>query len=251
MALKTLDELNQAFMANIAPKERKPKLDSLATPLAEKETPKTTKLPGIERQEKKVVAASDGQPGKDHPKRSRRLLSIISEILSSLAICLIMLVILTSGSNGGAPRMFLNYLFYSVLTPSMQDEIPQGSFIIVKQIDTQELKMGDNITFLSDRDATVTHKIVDIYDNYNNSNSKGFQTQGVNNANPDRNIVTEDKVIGKVVFVIPVLGTILSNLGGNVVTICLLIAMCILMFFLIRKQFAKRAKRGKGAEVQV
>ena len=62
-----------------------------------------------------------------HRKSSRGALSIISGILCYIAILLILFSVLTSS----------RYSFYTVITPGISDEIPQGSLILVRHTDTQ------------------------------------------------------------------------------------------------------------------
>ena len=194
-------------------------------------------------------APDDEQPCGDRNKNRNKksgILTVISDTLFSLAILMILLTALFTGAEGGAPRVIFGYSYFTVLSPSMQDEIPQGSFILVKHVDPRVLETGDNITYMADRTTSVTHKIVGIYENYNSSGARGFQTQGVNNASPDRDIVYEAYVVGKVVLVIPIAGTILSNLGENVFLIFIIFSLCIFLSFLMRGMFTRQGKPTRG-----
>lgn len=164
-------------------------------------------------------------------------------ILFFLAIIMILVISLVPGSDNGAPKMIFDYSYFTVLTPSMQDEIPQDSFILVKKVNPWELKTGDNITYMIDRSISVTHKIIDIYENYDNSGARGFQTQGVNNINPDQNIVYEANVVGKVVLVLPGAGAVLSKLSENIFIIIVLLSICLLLSFFFRGVFTKSTKQ--------
>ena len=241
MELRTLEELNRAFTAGTPPREKNidivdiDKLEPITPVVIELEPPRTE---SYERHE-------------SHSKKRRGLFTAISDMLFSLSVFIILAVVLTSGSSGGTPKTILNYSYFNVLTPSMQDEIPQGSLILVKQrIDPLELKIGDNITFMSDRSTSVTHKIVDIYENYDDSGVRGFQTQGVNNANPDRDVVYEANVIGKVVFVLPVAGAVLSYLGENVFVVFIFFGLCLLLSFIIRGIFTKPEKISTNGSIK-
>ncbi|MCL2774764.1 MAG: signal peptidase I [Oscillospiraceae bacterium] len=175
-------------------------------------------------------------------KKQRSIMTIISDILFYSAILTIMISILTSGSKDGKPRMFMGYSYFTVLTSSMQDEIPKGSFIIVHETDPQKLKIGDAVTYMRDDDTTVTHKIISVYDNYENSGARGFQTKGVNNADPDKDIVYAANIVGKVIFHIPVLGAAVSYLKSNIYIVFVIFGLCIILSFLIRMLFTKSAK---------
>ena len=153
------------------------------------------------------------------------------------AIFTVLLAVVLSEPKGALPKMFMGYSVFVVLTSSMQGEISEGSLILVKQTDPQELKTGDNITFIKNETKTVTHKITDIYENYENSGSRGFQTKGVNNATnpkPDKDIVLASKVAGKVIFVLPGAGAAINNLKGNITVLFIIFGACVLMSFVIR-----------------
>jgi len=202
------------------------------------------------RQPEKSEGAKKSRKSKKNKKKQRGILSLISDLLFYLAICTVLLAVLTSvpGNGNGAPRMFMGYSYFTVLTPSMQNEIPKGSFILVKETKSQDLNIGDNITFMKDANNSVTHKIVDIYENYENSGARGFQTKGVNNLNPDKNIVYEANVIGKVILVLPAVGAAISYIRANIYIVFIFFGLCILLSFLLRGLFANISKSSESSE---
>ena len=127
----------------------------------------------------------------------------------------------------------------------MQPEIPKGSLILVHHTDPLALENGDNITFMRNWRTAITHKIVDIHENYQGSGSRGFQTQGTNNTNPDREVVLEENVVGKVKLVIPHVGTVLSRLGDNIYIIYIIlgasIALSLTVNYIKKKKYEGRA----------
>ena len=265
MSLRTLDEINRGFLAgsqmagsqmagskasgSSQGAEPKPEFAPITPLVIKAELPDSMKARrnGISTAKAKTGANDRGRHGRPastkHSTKGRGTFTSISDMLFSLAIIMILFVVLVPGSDDGIPKSMFNYSYYTVETPSMQDEIPQGSFILVKSIDPQKLRIGDNITFLAEHNTAVTHKIVAIYENYDNSGAIGVQTQGVNNANPDREIVHEASIVGKVVFVVPVFGTVLSYLSDNVFLVFTIFGLCVLLSFLLRGKFTKPAKR--------
>jgi len=184
--------------------------------------------------------------------RSKRekfgILADISDILFYFAVFMIMLSVFTSGSENGAPKKVFGYTYFTVLSGSMQKEIPKGSFILVKETDPQDLKVGDNITFMRDRNTSVTHKIMDIFEDHQHSGARGFETMGVNNAAPDEDIVYEANVVGKVVLVLPAVGSLMARLSENILAIFIIFGLCVAFSFCIRGVFMKtRGKAGKEA----
>ncbi|MEM2191933.1 MAG: signal peptidase I [Archaeoglobaceae archaeon] len=84
---------------------------------------------------------------------------------------------------------------------SMSPSIETGDVIIVLKTNPDNLNIGDVIQYMADG-YTVTHRIIDIYDT---ENGRFFITKGDANEIPD-DPVSADRVIGKVVFVIPKVG---------------------------------------------
>jgi len=94
---------------------------------------------------------------------------------------------------------------------------------------------------MDDQSTSMTHKIVGIYENYDSSGARGFQTKGVNNTNPDRDIVYEANVVGKVIFILPVIGMVLSYLNENIFLMFIIFGLCVLLSFFLRGVFAESA----------
>lgn len=84
---------------------------------------------------------------------------------------------------------------------SMSPSIETGDVIIVSRVNPDDLNIGDVIQYMADG-YTVTHRIVDMYET---NEGKFFITKGDANELPD-DPVSEARVIGKVVFVIPKIG---------------------------------------------
>ena len=177
-------------------------------------------------------------------KRRKSVLGVISDILFYLVLLAIIVTILTCGQkNDGSSRTFMGYSYFTVLTTSMQSELPKGSFILVKYAEPYELEIGDNITFMRDASTSITHKIIGIYENYDNSGMRGFQTKGVNNPNPDKDIVFGENIIGKVIFTLPNAGTTISYLAENIYIVYIILGLLVIFSILIRGILTKPAKR--------
>lgn len=126
---------------------------------------------------------------------------------------LLMLVIATlaiSMSGASAPKAFGGYSAFVVLTGSMEEVIPKGSLVVTKSVDADELQIGDDITYMVSETTTVTHRIVEIEEDYLNTGKRSFITQGVMNSEADRTPVAAVNVVGKVIWHNKTLGTIIS-----------------------------------------
>jgi len=138
-------------------------------------------------------------------------------------------------ASGGAPRKILGYSGMTVLTQSMQSEIPKGSFILVRNVNPGTLQIGDDITYMRSERTTITHRIVDIMEDYAETGKRGFITQGVDNSAPDANVVIADNVVGKVVFHNYDLGLVLEFIRENLLLTALLCVMIVRLIFIIAK----------------
>lgn len=127
-------------------------------------------------------------------------------------IVAVMTALLFNGNDKG-PSTFAGYGAFSVMTESMQDEIPKGSLVITKSVAASELEVGDDITYMANQTTSVTHRIVKIEENYSNTGYTFFQTKGTMNASPDQQLVSEVNIVGKVVFHSYILGVVMSFFG--------------------------------------
>ena len=79
----------------------------------------------------------------------------------------------------------------------MLPNIESGTLIIV-QPDVPYL-LGDVIAFVNEDGINVVHRIVE-------KNDEGFVTKGDNNVRNDKDIVPQDDIFGRAVFLVPYLG---------------------------------------------
>ena len=196
----------------------------------------------------RAAAASVTRPSRT-VKRIRGKFAVISDILFYLAMLMLLITVLTSGGNSGSPKVIMGHSYFTVLSSSMQDEIPKGSFILVRRTNPRELRIGDNITFMRDRYTSVTHKITDIYEDYQKSSAIGFQTKGVNNIAPDKEIVYESNVVGKVIFVLPLAGAAISWLGAHLYIVLIIFGLFVILSFCLRGLFSKPERTDNPVEI--
>ena len=100
-----------------------------------------------------------------------------------------------------APR-FIGLESYTVVSGSMEPEIPVGSAVYVKKRAFEEISEGDVITFLTEHgNMRVTHRVTEV-----DEKKKTFATKGDANESNDPGIVGQSDVEGKVVMWIPKIG---------------------------------------------
>lgn len=109
------------------------------------------------------------------------------------------------------PRLF-GFQIYTVVSGSMAPAIPTGSLVYVEEVDAADVETDDVIVFYSGSESggIITHRVVK-----NQVVSGQFITKGDANEQEDVTPVEYDRLIGKVVFSVPVLGSILAAVAGT------------------------------------
>ena len=128
-----------------------------------------------------------------------KVMKIISKVLSTAWVAVVgILAVLLVGIR------LIGYTPYTVLSGSMEPAYHVGSVIYVAEVEPEELKVGDPITYHMSSGAIVTHRIVEIQNE--GTPSLAFKTKGDANKDADGTPVPAAAVIGKPQFSIPYLG---------------------------------------------
>lgn len=130
-------------------------------------------------------------------KIARAVLKTTTTILVILAVLIAFLLV--------GVKLF-GFQVYTVLSGSMEPEIPTGSIIYVKKVDPYTLQERQVITFYLEGGIVATHRIIEVVDDPENPGSRCYRTQGDANESPDGLLVRPSGVIGTPVFTIPFLG---------------------------------------------
>jgi signal peptidase len=134
------------------------------------------------------------------------------------------------------------YSFYTVLTRSMQSEIPQGSLVISKRTDPALIRVGDDVTYLREDNSSVTHRVVGITEDYDKSGARGFQTKGIENELPDPGLVYAANVVGVVQVSVPYLGGGLYWVAQHLVILLAVLGVLLILSVSLRTFFAESKK---------
>ena len=181
-----------------------------------------------------------GQIQGDPPKLRRRIWN--SPILGAflyLFMALVVGMVFLMNTGEGPPRNIAGFSGFTVLTSSMERYIPQGSFILTQVTDPGELEIGDDITFIIDQNTVVTHRIIDIEENFQGSGQRAFQTQGTENLIPDQDMVFPENIVGRVVFHNFTLGRTINFIQGNILMIGIMGVLLIALSFTLRMMSKK------------
>ncbi len=147
-------------------------------------------------------------------------------ILKTVSTFIIALVVLFAILLAGV-RLF-GLQIYTVVSPSMAPNIPTGSIVYVARAD--ELKVGDVITYKLDDNTLSTHRIIQLVPDPNDPSEVLYRTKGDANNDPDKLLVSQRQLVGKVVLAIPLLGFVadyIQHPPGSFVAIAVSIALII------------------------
>lgn len=135
-------------------------------------------------------------------KKEKSVLDIIvANVITLIFILtfLLMVFFVYCSMTNRMPTVF-GYHMLRVVTGSMDPTYPEGSYIVVKSIDTDKLKVGEVISFYSRDEAIAgqvnTHRIKEIK---NNNGTKSFVTKGDANPTQDPVEVQPEDIVGKVI----------------------------------------------------
>ena len=169
----------------------------------------------------------------------------IKKIWNIAATVIVVIVVLLAVALAGV-RLF-GIKPYAVLSGSMEPTYHVGALIYVKQVDADELKVGDPITFVLSDETVATHRIIAINTDEDDKDVLLFDTQGDANPLPDGEPVHENNIIGKPIFSIPLLGYVshfIQNPPGMYISIAIG-AVVILLVFLPDLLFEDEKKNKK------
>ncbi|WP_430607286.1 signal peptidase I [Enterococcus sp. AZ170] len=163
-------------------------------------------------------------------------------VFYGLTIGIISMAVMFSFSSKSTASIF-GYRFYTVLTNSMvpQENGPKGGFyagdiVIVKLTDGKKVKKNDIVTFaVGDGSRYLTHRMVEYKNELNGEKGDYLVTKGDANKSNDPPI-SADRVLGKVVFAVPKVGSIIE-FAREEFWACLVCILSLYGFFLVLKSY--------------
>lgn len=104
---------------------------------------------------------------------------------------------------------------YTVLTGSMQPNLPPGTLVVVRPADPEEIGIGDVITYQleSGEAAVVTHRVEEIRQSLGGEIS--YLTKGDANDTVDQEPVLPVQIRGELWYAVPYLGHVSELLTGR------------------------------------
>ena len=189
------------------------------------------------------------EPEKAHQEGQKRggIVKRIGKIAAWFLFYLVIMIVIIGAALFGeepghaAPRDILGsgYSAMIVLSGSMEREYPRGSMIMTKRVEADRLEIGDDITYLTEGgNRVVTHRIIGIYENYAEG-ERGFQTQGLENTQPDVEIVHSANVVGQVIYSNLFMGQAVTLVRNNIITIVGVLIILGIATFVIKRFILK------------
>lgn len=157
--------------------------------------------------------------------------SILSFLKWLLTLVLIILAVFFLLSQLNLPG---NYRVFLVQSGSMSPALKTGDVVIIKPVSLY--KVNDIITFNSQQNFTVTHRITQV-------NNNSFITKGDANPVVDQNTLHNSDILGKVFFTIPKIGYFImfvKSLPGLIILIIIPSTLIIYQEFLEIKKNLKK-----------
>ena len=130
-----------------------------------------------------------------------------------MTVVLIVIIIIFAANTFQAVRhpniipSIFGYKSFKVLSGSMEPFIKTGNMIIVKSIKSENIKVGDIITFKVSDKVLVTHRVKEIV---KQASKSFFKTKGDANNVADVKLVSPNQVVGSYAYQIPGMGLIMS-----------------------------------------
>ncbi len=138
---------------------------------------------------------------------------------------------------------FFGWKPFIVMSGSMQAELCVGDVAIIKEVDTDSLKVGDIIAYQESKDFIITHRIIEeIKDEDGN---RKFITKGDNNNEADSKQVSMEQVEGKYITKISKIGSVLLFIQtpiGTVVSVSIPIVILLILHAIENKRNANYIK---------
>ena len=152
--------------------------------------------PEVQMQQKEPSLHAQEPSPKVHRKIFKSIWNIISKLITILILLICIIIVVQKVTRN--KESFFGYRIFRVLTGSMVPKYMVGDVILVKETDTDKIKIGDDVTYQGKQGAVngimVTHRVVDIEEK---DGQRAFHTQGIAN-NLEDPIVYGEQINGVV-----------------------------------------------------
>lgn len=155
-------------------------------------------------QYKNVIIKLDFVEREGKMQKIKKAISIIVVLILIPILLMSIVILVDSYTHPNEVPSFFGWKPFIVLSGSMETQISAGDIVVVKEIDTNELKKGDIIAF-KDGNIVITHRIDEVTEI---DGKTQYITKGDNNSTQDIGYVLPEQVEGVFKFKIARLGNI-------------------------------------------
>lgn len=163
----------------------------------------------------------------------RGIISLINFLITIVVIAIVGIILVQRFSNNN--MSVAGFRIFTVVTESMIPKYQVGDVLLVRQKDTTEIQVGDDVTYMgkigSFANKIVTHQVINIESGENGK--LNFITKGIANDKEDP-IVSEEQIYGVVegkLKIITYLNGIINNMYGMYFFIIIPLAIIIFSEF--------------------
>lgn len=186
------------------------------------------------------------EKSKKPPRYKARIISGFTTLLLLLAVVFCLFITIQSMSQGYV--QFFGHSLFRVVTGSMEPAIPVGTILLAQETPVEEIQVDDIVCFRSTNPGSsgmiVTHRVVGVYDTPDDI--RCLRTKGDNNLSVDANPVTEQYLIGRIIWHTGdgsiMAGFISFITGENGFFVCLILPVLLIAAWIFRDA-AKNLKR--------
>ncbi len=130
---------------------------------------------------------------------------------------------------------------FIIVSGSMEPEIMIGDAIFIKEVDEEEIKENDIISFKQNNEIT-THRVIDITEE---NGTKYYTTKGDSNEIEDREKITYKQIEGKFLFKSSKYGAVIEILQNKVILVVLIILFILNYLYSIHIDDKKERRKEK------
>ena len=140
----------------------------------------------------------------------------------------------------------LGYRLYTVISPSMYPTLKLNDMIVVHVCEPEDVQVGDIITLNLASDGIspmLTHRLIQIIPELGGEQGPWFVTKGDANSDVDIIPVPADRLVGKMVGRVPLVGWLLHSRPRSMIAVLLsLVCWGLGVFVLIRLVLRRRRR---------
>lgn len=177
--------------------------------------------------------------------------SVVRKVFVYLLSALIIIGAMLFATSKSPNKSMFGYRYYTVLTDSMVPEFASGDMVFVKLSNADTIKTGDVITFnpSSGSEAYLTHRVTEKIENYEGTGVTCFRTKGDANNSDDSFLIDESRVIGRVQFHVPKMGTVVRFIQLRWYFVVPLLLLIIVFFKLMKYYFSLQDEKNNPQNV--